>query len=153
MDSYQWDGSLETGDPLVDQQHRNIHQLVDDIEAAQDRPDVLMSVLERLMDHVSCHFATEEALMEKTGYVGPDALEHLAAHRELTEDARGIVLEFRNGETTDLKPVVAFLRGWISGHVHDRDLKFIEFVRSQGAVAVVPEPWASIPPKVREPRD
>ena len=147
MDGYEWDESLETGDPLVDLQHRNIHMLVDYVEAAQDRPELLMHVLERLMEHVDCHFTTEEALMEKTGYIGTEALEHIAAHRQLTDDSRAVVLSFRSGELTDMRPVVEFLRGWLSTHVHDRDRRFIEFVRSRGAVAVLPEPWAADPPR------
>ena len=148
MDGYEWDDSLETGDALVDRQHRNIHQLVGYVEAARDRPELLMRVLERLMEHVDCHFATEEALMDKTGYVGAEALEHIAAHRQLTQDARDVVLKFRSGEITEMEPVVVFLRAWLASHVHDRDRRFIEFVRSRGAVAILPEPWASDPPRL-----
>jgi hemerythrin-like metal-binding protein len=146
MADLEWDESLETGDPLVDQQHRNIHSLVDYVEAARDRPEELMRVLDRLMEHVECHFATEEALMERTGYVGKDAEEHIAEHRELTEGARDTVLQFRRGELNSMEPVVAFLRTWLSDHVHERDRKFIEFVREQGGAAILPEPWASNPP-------
>lgn len=92
-----WDESLETGDPLVDKQHRDIHTLVDYVEVARDRPELLMGVLERLMEHVDCHFTTEEALMVRTGYVGPEATEHVAEHRRLTENARDAVLNFQRG--------------------------------------------------------
>jgi hemerythrin len=147
MTSPHWDTSLETGDPLVDQQHQHIHALVDYAEDAKDRPERLMRVLERLMDHVDCHFTTEETLMETTGYLGTEAIEHIAEHRKLTEDARVVVLRFRAGELTDMEPVIEFLRGWLAQHVHMRDRKFIEFVRAQGAVATLPEPWASNPPQ------
>jgi hemerythrin-like metal-binding protein len=140
-----WDESMETGDALVDQQHRNIHALVDQVEAADDDLAVLRDVLDQLMEHVDCHFATEEALMVRTGYVGKDADEHIAEHRRFTSDARDAVLEFRTGELTHTQPVVEFLRIWLADHVHDRDIAFIEHVRSQGATACLPEPWASHP--------
>ena len=143
-----WDESMETGDPLVDQQHRNIRLLVDYAEAARDRPDLLMQVLERLMQHVDCHFSTEEALMAKTGYMGLDASAHKAEHRQLTEDARDVVLRFRCGELTEMGPVVEFLRAWLANHVYSRDRVFIEYVRAQGALAILPEPWASDPPQL-----
>lgn len=150
MDGFEWDESMETGDPLVDQQHRNIHMLVDYAEAAKDKPELLMHVLERLMEHVDCHFATEEALMQKTGYVGTDAIEHIAEHHKLTEDARDTVLKFRSGELTEMGPVAEFLRAWLTDHVHNRDRKFIEYVRAQDAdaIATLPEPWASRPPQL-----
>ncbi len=148
MASVEWDESMETGDPLVDQQHRNIHTLVDYAEAAQDSPDLLMLVLERLMEHVDCHFTTEEALMERIGYVDPAASEHIAEHRMLTESARDVVLGFRSGELTEMGPVVEFLRGWLADHVHKRDRTFIDFVHAQGVIAILPEPWLSNPPEL-----
>lgn len=150
MDGLRWDASLETGDPLVDEQHRNIHALVDFVAEAEDRPELLMQVLDRLMQHVDCHFTTEETLMERTGYVGKDADEHVAEHRTFTEDARGAVLKFRTGELTSTGPVVEFLRDWLSTHVHGRDMRLIEYVRAQGAVASLPEPWASDPPGLND---
>ena len=149
MSGLEWDESMETGDPLVDEQHRNIHRLVDYAEAAKDSPEQLMRVLERLMEHVDCHFTTEEALMERTGFVGKDATEHVTEHRELTANARDVVLKFRCGELTEIEPVVAFLRGWLAEHVHKRDRTFIEFVRAKRMTATLPEPWASNPLKLK----
>lgn len=147
MDDYAWDESLATGDALVDRQHRNIHELVRYLEAADDRPDEVMRVLDRLMEHVDCHFVTEEDLMRRSGYVGEEADEHIADHRKLAESARETVLRFRRGELTSTKPTVEFLRGWLALHVHDYDRTFIEFVRARAVVAELPEPWASNPPR------
>lgn len=146
MDGYEWDDSMETGDPLVDRQHREIHLLVDYVESAQSDPHALMPVLAALMEHVDCHFATEEALMERTGYAGEAAEAHIAEHHKLKDEARDVVLRFRNGELTEMDPVVEFLRAWLRDHVHDRDREFIEYVRARGELASLPEPWASNPP-------
>ncbi len=150
MSGLTWDESMATGDPLVDQQHQNIHELVDYVEAMRDRPELLMQVLDRLMEHVDCHFTTEETLMEKTGYTGEEEAEHIAEHRKLTQDARDAVLKFRTGELTRMEPVVEFLRTWLADHVHNRDKKFIDYVRARGGMAVVPEPWAAKPLEVGE---
>lgn len=146
MTGLQWDESMETGDPLVDQQHRDIHALVDYVEAADDRPERIMEVLDRLMEHVDCHFMTEEQLMERSGYGGQSAADHIAEHRELTDAARQAVLRFRSGELTSMKPVVAFVREWFAGHVYEHDRTFVEFVRSRAMAAETPEPWVSNPP-------
>ena len=146
MSAYEWDESLETGDALVDEQHRNIHALVDYLEGAGSEPELLLRVLDRLMEHVDCHFTTEEALMVATGYL--DSVDHVAEHRKLTEDARDVVLKFRAGELSSTSTVVEFLRNWLLTHVHESDRKFIEHVRARGAVATLPEPWASNPPEL-----
>lgn len=145
MGDLHWNPAMETGDPLVDEQHRNIHRLVDYVESSQDRPDLLLDMLDQLMDHVYCHFATEEALMAETGYEPGAMAEHVREHQKLTQNAREFVLRFRSGELYEVGPLVLFLRDWLATHVHDSDMRFITFVREQGAHAEVPEPWASKP--------
>lgn len=145
MSRIDWDPALETGDVLVDHQHRTIHEIFNDLESAHGEPDRVRSVLERLLDHALIHFATEEDLMHRTQYPADRIEEHQALHRELTEAARQSALDFRSGKLTDTGPLVKFLREWIVVHVHQYDLALIEHVRAQGAVAILPEPWDSSP--------
>jgi len=51
MEDSDWDGSLATGHPVVDEQHREIHRVLRYAETADDRPEERRAVLERLMDH------------------------------------------------------------------------------------------------------
>lgn len=129
---------MATGDPLVDQQHVGIHRLVDDIETAEDRPDELMRVLERLMDHVECHFLTEEDLMRRAEYDPAIAALHIADHQRLADAARSAVLEFRSGTLVSMAPLVEMLRDWLATHVHEHDRTLIDFVRSRAMQAEQP---------------
>lgn len=147
MSDLRWNPSMETGDPLVDEQHQNIHRLVDYVERSASRPELLMGMLEQLMEHVYCHFATEEALMMKTGFDGDATAEHVAEHRKLTNGARDFVLRFRSGQLSEVGPLVGFLRDWLAVHVHQSDMRFIGFVRARGVRAELPEPWATSPIK------
>lgn len=140
MSEFAWSEALETGDALVDKQHRDIHDLVDYVEAAEDRPAEVLEVLDRLMQHVDTHFATEEALMRRAGYVGQHADEHVAEHRDLTQSAREQVLMFRSGALASTQQLVGFLREWLATHVYEHDLEFIEYVRSHELQAEPPEP-------------
>jgi len=144
--SIEWDSELETGDPLVDQQHQRIHQILRELEHAEDTPAEVMRALDRLTAHVSVHFATEEALMEREEFPDHLAEAHRLEHARLTENTRSIVLSFRQGELTSIVPIVVFLRDWLSNHVHECDRILIEHVRARGGAAVLPEPWASSPP-------
>ena len=130
---------MATGDPLVDAQHHEIHRLVDDVEAAGDRPDELMRVLERLMDHVECHFMTEEDLMRRAGYDPETAALHIADHHRLSDAARAAVLDFRSGGTlVSMAPLVELLRDWLATHEHDHDRVLIDFVRARAVKAELP---------------
>lgn len=138
MGEHEWEDVLETGDPCVDRQHEEIHQLLDYVESADDAPGEVLHVLDRLMAHVDGHFATEEALMRQCGYSGEAAREHIRDHHELTQSARQMVLLFRSGELNSTKPLVTFLREWLDGHVHGHDVKFIAYAREHGASAAPP---------------
>lgn len=145
MASIEWDPGLETGDALVDAQHKRIHQLFGDLETSADSSAEVMRVLDYLTEHVMMHFATEEDLMEREAYPADARDAHIAEHQELTDGVRDKVLEFRIGELTSTGPLVEFLRDWLSSHVHERDRELVEFVRARGGKARLPEPWASRP--------
>ena len=139
MDILEWDSALETGDALVDQQHRDIHDLCNELSSAESSPAEVMSVLDRLIDHVLTHFATEEDLMRRESYPPELATQHIVQHRELTERARQKVLEFHSGALTETGPLLEFLRDWIAMHVRDHDRGLIEYVRERRGLARVSE--------------
>ena len=138
MTNPQWDRSMETGDPVVDQQHRDIHRMVDEVEAADGRPDELMRVLEGLMDYVEYHFLTEEDLMRRSGYDPVLAERHIAEHRQLADAARSAVLKFRSGDLVSMLPLAELLRDWLATHVHQHDRELIDFVRARAIAADPP---------------
>lgn len=138
MTKPQWDRSMETGDPVVDQQHRDIHRMVDEVEGADGCPDELMRVLEGLMDYVECHFLTEEDLMRRSGFDPVLAERHVAEHHQLADAARSAVLKFRSGDLVSMLPLAELLRDWLATHVHEHDRELIEFVRARAIAASPP---------------
>ena len=148
MHNVEWDSSLETGDTLVDEQHRNIHALVAYMQGADDRPEQIMLVLDRLMDHVACHFASEEDLMERAHYPLDMIEEHVAAHHELKQQARELTIKFRLGEITSISDIADFLNDWLREHVHQRDRVLVDYVRACGEAARLTEEWQSNPPQM-----
>lgn len=146
MTPIDWDPSLETGDDLVDFQHRTIHKLFNELETAADNAQEIMRVLDYLSEYVLMHFATEEDLMEREHFPADEAEKHVVEHRDLTEGVRVKVLEFRSGDLTSTAPVIEFLRGWLKTHVHECDRLLVDHVRVRGGLARIPEPWASTPP-------
>jgi hemerythrin len=127
-----WDPSLETGDPLVDRQHREIAELVEYVRVATDSADQIMLVLDRLMVHVDTHFAIEEDLMARSAYAQDAADPHMAEHRRLIRSARDTVMQFRTGRLTSTKALAEFLYAWLCDHIERHDRAFITFVREAG---------------------
>ena len=132
-----WGPMMETGDELVDEQHRGLVELFNGLLDAQSRQDdqSVSAVLERLCDYVIVHFSAEEALMQRVGYPEQSVSAHRTEHEALTERTRGMVLQFRSGELESIVPLVEFLSNWLSEHIAECDQRMVEFARAQNGAS------------------
>ena len=75
MERIEWTADLNLGIDVIDSQHRNIvdyiNQLTEAIETQQDHE--VLSVLEQLASYTIDHFVFEEELLEKAGYMEQEA--------------------------------------------------------------------------------
>lgn len=134
MDPITWDPSLETGDELIDGQHRGIFDFANEVAAIEtDDVSVILGIVDRMMEHVDTHFAAEEDLMSRGGYPCQAAAEHKAEHRMLKDKARAATLGFRSSWNTTRGPFVEFLGTWLLDHIENEDRKLVEFLRANRA--------------------
>src|SRR5512136_2487135 len=91
-----WDRSLETGDPEIDAQHRELFHRIDKLLAAtadrRARSEV-GRLLTFLGDYVVSHFEAEERLMADSGY--PEAAPHRDEHRRFVADYARLFEDYR----------------------------------------------------------
>ncbi len=138
MQAIPWDPALETGDPTIDAQHKELFALVNELRdaAVEGRAnEAVGEVLMRLMRYVDTHFAEEQLLMAKTRYPVEEFVAHIEAHRALTARASEIVESQARGELTTVLPVAEFLVEWLRTHIRQVDKRFVDHVRSEGAGA------------------
>ena len=136
-----WDASLETGDEVIDRQHRAIHALFNQLEAAADNEAEIMRALDFLTEHVAVHFAMEEDLMRSEEFPPRLTEAHVFEHERLTEGVRDQVLAFRTGQLDSMRPIVDFMREWLVTHVRQCDRQFIEHISARGVAAQLPDAW------------
>ncbi len=129
-----WDERLATGDPHIDAQHAELHDLVLELGIlADEAPDrlALGEVLFDLLAYASTHFDDEEALMERIGFPGLDRQKSL--HDAFRVEVAEMAARFGSGdETLDAPQVQARLQHWLVHHVWEEDLQFAAFIRPQG---------------------
>lgn len=148
-----WQDSYSVGVPLIDDDHRLlvslINQLDDAIQGGQGR-DVVGSVLNVLEEYTRGHFGREERLMEKAGY--PDLVPHRREHHKLTDQVRAIVERYHAGpdETLDAD-VLAFLKTWLTGHILGVDMKYAPYL--EGVTLTPDEIAASLGLAEADPED
>jgi hemerythrin-like metal-binding protein len=126
-----WNPALETGYPAVDEQHRELYALVNDLNAAAlvgANDAQIAHILARILRYASTHFATEEALMDLTGYSAAD--EHRSIHSEFASAAEGLARDYDAGHGKTVLELAAFMQGWLETHIHSEDRPFVVHVRS-----------------------
>jgi hemerythrin-like metal-binding protein len=118
-----WKSYYSVGDPSLDNQHKKILALVNEVyEATQRRDDdeTVQRVLKELSRYALTHFRYEEQLMRDCGY--PHVAEHSALHEEFRQRARA--WEAEAGLLT-VRDLLLFLKEWWVGHIQSEDKKYM----------------------------
>jgi len=124
-----WDKSLETGDPEIDDQHRELFHRIDQLMAAtQDRRarSEVGRLLTYLGDYVVGHFAAEERLMAETSY--PEADHHRGEHRGFVDDYARLYQDYRADGAGTLF-VIKFgnrVTAWLCEHICRTDRRLAD---------------------------
>jgi hemerythrin-like metal-binding protein len=120
-----WRPSFECGHSVIDAQHRRLfglgNELIEAVSTNKARGDIEW-LLDELVDHITDHFCTEEAVLAKTKH--PITEEHQEIHRNLLSKAADIRDRAVRGElpTTDLVGFIVY--DVITDHITTEDLKF-----------------------------
>jgi hemerythrin len=127
-----WSRLYESGDPLIDSQHRELIALANALFDPNLKPEAapreLTSALDRLLAHVAKHFADEEAELSARHYHGLHG--HQAAHATLLRDADALKSEVRSGLRTlgDLREFI--VNEVVAQHMLTADLEFFSLFRA-----------------------
>ena len=131
--AYTFDKSLETGNPAIDSQHRELinatNRLLSACSVGKGRTEI-ENTLKFLSDYIVKHFGDEEALQLKYKY--PDYQVHKKLHEEFKATVRKIVAEYEEtGATITLvSKVNSAVGGWLITHIKTIDKKLAEYIRS-----------------------
>ena len=127
-----WTADLDTGIPLIDQQHRRIVDFINHLEVAKNAGDkeAVKQIVYDCVDYTLSHFAFEESLQEETGYA------YCKPHKKVHELFARKVSEYQ--ERMDLGDDVAeelhaTLARWLVNHIKRDDADYVESVRASMA--------------------
>lgn len=129
-----FDKNLETGDPEIDGQHRELFNRIDRLLAAsrerRSREEVGQT-LTFLGDYVVHHFAAEERMMAVADY--PEIEAHRAEHARFVQEFGLLYQEFKAEGPTTLFIIRVGNRvtGWLREHIYRTDRSLVEFLRKK----------------------
>ena len=129
-----WDRSLETGDPEIDSQHRELFRRIDKLLAAtadrRARAEV-GRLLTFLGDYVVSHFEAEERLMADSGY--PEAAPHRDEHRRFVADYARLFEDYRADGPGPVF-VIKFgnrVTAWLCEHICRTDRRLVDYLNTR----------------------
>ena len=120
-----WTPEMSVGGPELDQDHRIIVALINQLAAAHDGENagVMEGVLDRLALYVDEHFRREEEYMEAVGFPGLQAHRHI--HHDLTNKVEQIRLDFFLGSSESIgAETLTFLKEWLRKHILIEDMQY-----------------------------
>jgi len=130
-----WDNSLSVNIKKIDEQHKQLVAMVNDLHSAMGAgkgKEVMGSVLAGLVEYTKSHFATEEELLQKHLY--PGYLAHKAAHDALTRQVADVMKKFQDGQPIVTVEVMVFLKDWLVNHIQNTDKKYTVHLNNKGVV-------------------
>ena len=127
-----WNDRVSIGVKAIDADHKKmvemINELYDAILAGRGRKKV-GSLLDRLVEYTKYHFAREEELLARTGYL--DAAEHKRQHDEMAEWMKTAWRRYRSSTATAPSlEVMSYLKDWLFDHVLGSDQKFAPHMKA-----------------------
>lgn len=130
MHRFEWNSCLESGDPVIDGQHRRLMGLVsefhDEIKAGHDSMSAL-KMLELLASYAISHFDYEIDFYRKHGFDGLDR--HIHLHDELKQKLAHRILAVKQGQRPLKSDMAVFAHDWIVHHIMEEDLEAISSCR------------------------
>ena len=130
MERLQWDATLSVGVSLIDNEHRLICALINDLSKMTDichgvQVQLVEEHLKTLLDSIHQHFVSEERMLEEQGY--PDLVTHKQVHGEL--EAK--LVQFRKqGVFVVDKELIDFLHRWFLDHVQQVDMLYADYLKT-----------------------
>ena len=129
MSEIQWKARYELGIPLIDEQHKRIFFLLNQLQGAvvgrQPRTDV-ESIFLGLVRQTREHFHTEETFMSQMGF--PTLEDHRGQHAKLADGLHGLEVRFREGDTSMAMLVTTYLGSWLQHHIREGDRVYADFL-------------------------
>ena len=130
---FKWKDGYSVGIDSIDQQHKKLLQLINQLQTAVDYStgeEFEREALDELVDYTKTHFTYEEGLMEQNGY--PDFEPHKAQHAEMINKVEEVLAEYDRDADTAMSNAVEYLKNWLINHINGTDKQYNSFLIEKG---------------------
>ena len=127
----QFDDSLVTGNEMIDTQHKELIEKINQLLKACEEGDAkvkAIKMLDYLSEYTDFHFSAEEKLQEEIGY--PGIKEHKEKHQEFVktvEELHEMLVEEEGPSEAFVKQVQKNVVDWLYNHIKGFDRQVAEY--------------------------
>ncbi len=132
MSELHWKARFELGIPLIDEQHKRLFYLLNELHKAvleRTAREAVETIFAGLLKQTSEHFHTEETFMAQMSYPALEA--HRIQHAKLMDGLYGLEARFRGGDTSMAMLVTTYLGSWLRHHIQEGDRGYADFLLMQ----------------------
>jgi len=131
-EAVKWSEDFECGIAAIDEQHKGLLELINEMfnHATGDpekEQEYFKKVVEKAVNYVKTHFATEEKIMQQTKFVGFE--EHKKAHETFVVAVLNNARAFQKEKKINLEEFTRFLKEWVLTHVAVMDKQYFSHFR------------------------
>jgi hemerythrin len=128
-----WDEKYSTGIQLIDDQHKELLKLTNELfnsckEGDQSAGNTFRKILHSTVDYVKYHFSAEEKIFENINY--PLAAEHKRQHESFVKRVLEDAKSFEEGRHIVPINFAKFLKEWILTHIAIHDKQYADFIHN-----------------------
>lgn len=132
----EWSDELSVGIQEIDEQHKVLVGLVNEMDEAirqHHGSEVTAEILQRLAEYTKIHFAVEESLFRIFDYPGYE--EHKKQHDELIREVMDLQEKVDSGKKSVSFQLLHFLKMWLTQHILDSDKEYGPYLLKSGLKA------------------
>jgi hemerythrin len=122
-----WNDRYKTGNETIDQQHKMLFELANQVIDPTNDPQATHHKLLALQHYVKEHFDEEELMMKQCNI--PDYSEHVADHDDLLKQLDDIGTEIITNEL-GISEIKQRIQHWLVDHFFEKDLLLADYLNT-----------------------
>lgn len=133
MNIFGWDEKYSVGIQSIDDQHKEIFRLLDQMFQALKSgiaPQMIGKTITELELYSSSHFHREEFFFREFNY--PGSAEHIKEHQKFIDKIATLKADAKAGKLESSFELLHFLKAWIGHHILVVDMEYSEHFQENG---------------------
>ena len=135
MPSLEWHDRFSVGNAALDQDHKHLFRLFNDLSGAMragKAKSAIAPILDALIEYTAVHFKREEEAMAAGGF--PDLAAHRQLHEAFVATALDVREKFSRAQNNTLAiETLAFVKKWLIDHIQKSDRAYTPFIGDKRA--------------------